>query len=63
METGEKPRLLAFKYFARYLALGLVVAAIYVTGKVSVAGVILGMGGFGFAIVIEGILRVFFEHC
>ena len=38
---------------------GLVVAAIYVTGKVSVAGVILGMGGFGFAVVIEGILRIF----
>lgn len=58
-ETGERPRLLALKYFARYLVLGSAVAILYATGAVSVVGVILGMGGFGFAVVIEGILRIF----
>ena len=46
-ETGEKPRLLALKYFARYLVLGAVVAILYATAAVSIVGVILGMGGFG----------------
>lgn len=58
-ETGERPRLLALKYFARYIVLGSIVAILYATGTVSIAGVILGMGGFGFAVVIEGILRIF----
>lgn len=59
VETGERPRLLALKYFARYIVLGAVVAIIYATGVVSIVGVILGMGVFGFAVVIEGILRIF----
>ena len=58
-ETGERPRLLALKYFVRYLVLGTIVAIIYATGTVSISGVILGMGGFGFAVVTEGILRIF----
>ena len=58
-ETGERPRLLALKYFARYIVLGSIVAILYATGTVSIAGVILGTGGFGFAVVIEGILRIF----
>jgi ATP synthase I chain len=58
-ETGERPRLLALKYFARYLVLGAIVAILYATGAVSIVGVILGMGSFGFAVVIEGILRIF----
>ena len=58
-ETGERPRLLALKYFVRYIVLGLVVAILYTTGTVSIVGVILGMGAFGFAVVVEGILRIF----
>mgnify|MGYP001191849864 FL=1 len=58
-ETGERPRLLALKYVARYLVLGAIVAILYATGAVSIVGVILGMGSFGFAVVIEGILRIF----
>lgn len=58
-ETGERPRLLGLKYFARYIVLGTVVAIIYATGTVSIVGVILGMGEFGFAVVVEGILRIF----
>lgn len=58
-ETSERPRLLGLKYFARYIVLAACVAIIYATGIVSAVGVILGMGGFGFAVVIEGILRIF----
>ncbi|MEO7674092.1 MAG: ATP synthase subunit I [Pyrinomonadaceae bacterium] len=57
--TGERPRLLALKYFVRYVVLAACVAIVYVTGIASAVGVILGMGGFGFAVVIEGILRIF----
>lgn len=58
-ETGEKPRLLGLKYFARYLILAVIVAILYATNAVSVVGLILGMGSFGFAVVLEGIFRIF----
>lgn len=57
--SGEKPKMLAGKYFVRYIILAVVVAIIYVTGLVPIVPVILGMAGFGFAVVIEGIIRVF----
>lgn len=57
--AGEKPRLLGLKYFARYALLGTVVAIVYATNIVSMFGLILGLGAFGFAVVIEGILRIF----
>lgn len=58
-ETGERPGLLGLKYFGRYLVLGAVVAILYATNAVSVVGLILGMGSFGFAVVFEGIFRIF----
>jgi hypothetical protein len=58
-ETGEKPRLLGLKYFGRYLVLGSIVAILFATGAVSIGGLILGMGSFGFAVVLEGIIRIF----
>ena len=56
---GEKPRLSALRYFMRYAILACVVAALYATGAVEVMALILGMAGFGFAVVIEGFLRIF----
>ncbi len=56
---GEKPRLLAFGYFTRYLILGAIVAIFFVTEAVSIVGLILGMAGFGFAVIIEGFIRIF----
>ncbi len=56
---GEKPRLLALRYFTRYLVLGCVIAIFYVTEAVSIVGLILGMAAFGFAVVIEGFIRIF----
>ncbi|MGI8409934.1 MAG: ATP synthase subunit I [Pyrinomonadaceae bacterium] len=56
---GEKPKLLALRYFTRYLVLGAIIAVIYATGAVSIVGVILGMAGFGFAVVVDGFIRIF----
>ena len=56
---GERPRMMVGRYFLRYLVLGFAVAAVYITGAVSIAGLILGMTAFGFATVIEGFIRIF----
>ncbi|MEJ7847357.1 MAG: ATP synthase subunit I [Pyrinomonadaceae bacterium] len=57
--NGERPRLLALRYFTRYLMLGGIIAIFYVTEAVSIVGLILGVAGFGFAVVIEGFIRIF----
>lgn len=59
-ETGERPRWLGLKYIGRYLVLAAVVAVLYATDAVSIIGLLLGMGVFGFAVVFEGIFRIFF---
>lgn len=58
-EAGEKPRMLAGKYFVRYLVLGFLVAVIYLTAAVPLAALLFGMAGFGLAIVAEGLIRIF----
>lgn len=56
---GNKPSFLGAGYFIRYLVLGCVVAFFYVSQLLSVPGILIGMAGFGFAVLIEGFLRVF----
>ena len=58
-ELGEQPRMLALKYFLRYVVLAAVVAIAYVTDLVPVVAVIIGLGTFGFAVVVEGLIRIF----
>jgi len=58
-ESGERPRMLAGKYFLRYIILAAIVAIIYTAGLVPIVALILGMAGFGFAVVIEGFIRIF----
>lgn len=58
-ESGERPRMLAGKYFLRYLILGAVVAIIYAADLLPIVAVILGLTTFAFAVVIEGIMRMF----
>ena len=58
-EAGERPRMLAGKYFLRYLVLGAVVAVIYAADLLSAVGLILGLGSFGFAVVADGLIRIF----
>ena len=55
---GQKPRFLGAGYFVRYLVLGCVVAFIYTLDLLPVSGLLIGMAGFGFAILVEGFLRV-----
>ncbi len=56
--SGERPRMLAGTYFLRYLVLAVIVAIIYVTGWVPIVALILGLAGFGFAVVVEGFIRI-----
>ena len=56
---GQKPRMLAAGYFAEYAVLGLVVAAVYIGNLVPIVALILGLAGFGFAVVLEGFIRIF----
>jgi hypothetical protein len=56
---GERPRMMVGKYFLRYVALGAVVAVVYIAGWIPIASLILGMAAFGFATVIEAFIRVF----
>ncbi len=58
-ENGEQPRFSGTRYILRYFVFGLVLLIIYLTKTVSVAAVILGLGSFAFAVVIEGIIRIF----
>lgn len=57
--TGDRPRFLALRYIARYLVLAVIVAVLYAAEAVSVVGLILGMGSFGFAVVFEGLFNIF----
>jgi hypothetical protein len=59
VETGERPQWLGLKYIGRYAVLGTIVAFLYAANLVSIVGLILGMGSFGFAVVLEGIIRIF----
>ena len=58
-EEGQKPRLSVLRYVSRYLALAAVIAVIYITGLLPVVPVILGMCAFAFAVVVDGIIRIF----
>ena len=57
-ESGERPRMLAGKYFLRYLILAIVVAIIYAADLLPIVPVIVGLAAFGFAVVIEGLIRM-----
>jgi ATP synthase I subunit len=57
-DSGERPRMLAGRYFLRYLILGAIVAIIYASGAIPIAAVILGMAGIGFAVVVEAVIRI-----
>ncbi len=56
---GEKARISALRYIFRYVAMAAVIAVIYASGVLPIVAVIMGLGGFGFAVVIDGIIRIF----
>ena len=56
---GKKSRFLALRYILRYVALGGVLAIIYLTQTVSIYAVIFGLASFAIAVVIEGFTSIF----
>jgi ATP synthase I chain len=58
-KEGQKPRLFAFSYIARYIVFGLLLGIIYLSRSIPVTAVIAGLGSFAIAVVIEGFLRIF----
>ena len=56
---GERPSFLGAGYFIRYLVLGGVVAFIYALDLLPISGILVGMAGFGFAVLVEGSIRAF----
>ncbi len=56
---GDKPRLSVLRYITRYVAIAAVIGLIYITGVLPIVAVILGLCSFAFAVVIDGIIRIF----
>ena len=50
---------LALKYILRYAALGTVIWLVHITEAFPVAAVILGLGAFAFAVVVQGLKNIF----
>ena len=56
---GERPKISAIRYVLRYITLAAVIAIIFALGILPIVPLILGMAGFGFAVVVDGIIRIF----
>ena len=56
---GQRPGVFGVQYILRYFGFGLVLALIYVSNALPIIAVLLGLGSFAYAIVIEGIIRIF----
>ena len=56
---GTSPALLAIVYIFRYVLLGAVLYLIFVTDILPVVAVVLGLGSFVFAVMIEGFYNIF----
>lgn len=55
----QRPSFISLNYFLRYLAVGLVIYIIYLSEFVSIIAVLLGMGAFAAAVMIEGLILIF----
>lgn len=56
---GRKARFLSLKYAARYLVIGGLVGLIYISGTISIYGVVFGLSSFVIAIVLEAFISIF----
>jgi hypothetical protein len=56
---GTQARFLALRYILRYIVIGAVLGLIYLTGTVSIVGVIFGLASFSIAVVVEGFTNIF----
>ena len=59
VEEGQKPGFIGAGYFIRYLVLGGIVAFFHVFGLLPIGAILVGMAGFGFAILFEAAFRGF----
>jgi len=58
VDEGARPRFLAVRYLSRYLTFGAVLVVIYLTEAFPMISVLIGLAGFAFAIVIEGLRSI-----
>lgn len=60
-ENVERPGIAGsgIRFFIRYFLLAAVIAAVYFTNALPVAGVIFGLGSFAAAVIIEAVFRIF----
>ena len=56
---GQRPSFVGAGYFIRYVVLGGIVAFFHVFGILPIAAVLVGMAGFGIAILFEAAFRGF----
>jgi hypothetical protein len=59
VEGEHKPRYTAVSHISRYLALGAILIFVFLTEIVPIASIVLGLGSFAFAIIIEAFIRIF----
>lgn len=57
--SGDRARFLPLWFISRYLAIGLVILAVHFSGAIPATAVILGLAAFAFAVVIDGLIRIF----
>ncbi|MGI9056010.1 MAG: ATP synthase subunit I [Pyrinomonadaceae bacterium] len=57
--TEENPRFSATRYFLRYFVLGAILTVVYLSELVPFVSVVTGLLSFAFAILIEGLIRIF----
>lgn len=51
--------ILAAKYILRYIAIGVVLLLVYLTGAIPIAAVVLGLSAFTIAVVFQGLKNIF----
>ncbi len=56
---GHGSKTVGFKFIGRYFALASIIAIIYASGVLPIVPVVLGIAGFGFATVVDGLIRIF----
>jgi hypothetical protein len=57
--SGSSARFVSLRFISRYIAIGLVILAVYFSGAVPVSAVILGLAAFAFAVVVDGLISIF----
>ena len=57
--SGDRARFISLRFISRYVVLGLVILAVHFSGAMHAGAVILGLGAFAFAVVIDGLIRIF----